>query len=119
MLFKEIHISLLVAPVLWCDNISVSVLALASTLVFHARTKRIEVDYHFVRKKVLNCNIFIKFISTYDQVANIFPKGLSSVRFLYLKSKLMVVSPPIILRGAVNISNGVVTNLAKQSEAPA
>lgn len=116
MLFKEIRISLLVALVLWCDNISV--LALASNPVFHAKTKHIEVDYHSVREKVLNRNIFIKFISTHDQVANIFTKGLSSIRFLYLKSKLMVVSPPIILRGAVNISNGVLTNLATQSAAP-
>ena len=91
MLFQEIQISLKVAPVLWCDN--VSTLALASNPVFHARTKHIEVDYHFVREKVVNRNIIVKFISTLDQVADIFTKGLSSSRFVYLKSKLMVVQP--------------------------
>jgi hypothetical protein len=62
--------------------------------VFHARTKHIEVDYHFVREKVLNRDVLIKFISTSDQVADIFTKGLSSSRFMFLKDKLMVVPPP-------------------------
>ena len=92
MLFQEIQIPLKVAPVLWCDN--VSALAWASNPVFHARTKHIEVNYHFVREKVVNRDIIVKFISTLDQVADIFTKGLSSSRFVYLKSKLMVVQPP-------------------------
>jgi hypothetical protein len=92
MLFKEISIPLTMAPILWCDNLSA--LALASNLVFHARTKHIEVDYHFVREKVLNRDIIVKFISTHDQVADVFTKGLSSARFLFLKSKMMVVLPP-------------------------
>jgi hypothetical protein len=59
--------------------------------MFHARTKHIEVDYHFVREKVLNRDILLKFISTQDQVADLFTKGLSSAQFLLLKSKLLVV----------------------------
>jgi hypothetical protein len=100
MLFKELGVALPHAPVLWCDN--VSALALASNPVFHARTKHIEVDYHFVREKVVNGDILIKFISTHDQIADIFTKGLSTARFNFLKSKLMVVPPPISLRGNVS-----------------
>jgi len=37
--------------VIYCDNIS-SIL-LANNLVYHARTKHIEVHYHFIREKVL------------------------------------------------------------------
>jgi hypothetical protein len=95
MLLKEIRIYLAVPPVLWCDNIGA--LALATNLIFHARTKHIEVDYHFVREKVLNRDILLKFISSHDQVADLFTKGLPSAQFLALKSKLMVVSPPINL----------------------
>lgn len=101
MLFKEIHISLPVAPILWCDNISA--LALASNPVYHARTKHIEVDYHFVREKVVNRDIILKFISTNHQVADVFTKGLSSPRFLKLKAKLIVVLPPITLRVAIKV----------------
>jgi aryl carrier-like protein len=99
MLFKEIDIFLQVTSVLWCDNLSA--LALASNPVFHAWTKHIEVDCHFVREKVLNRDVLIQFISTNDQVANVFTKGLTSSRFMSLQSKLRVVPPPINLRGGV------------------
>jgi hypothetical protein len=102
MLFKELGVALPHAPVLWCDN--VSALTLASNLVYHARTKHIEVDYHFVREKVVNGDIRIKFISTDDPIADIFTKGLSTARFNLLKSKLMVEPSPISLRGDVSVS---------------
>jgi hypothetical protein len=103
MLFREIRISLFTIPTIWCDN--VSALALASNPVYHARTKHIEVDYHFVREKVLNRDIALKFISTHDQIADVFTKGLSSARFLFLKSKLLVLASPISLRGDVKLTH--------------
>jgi len=100
MLFKDLTIPLPYAPILWCDN--VSALALASNPMYHTRTKHIEVNYHFVREKVINGDISVKFISTLDQIADIFTKGLSSSRFNILKSKLLVASPPISLRQTVS-----------------
>jgi hypothetical protein len=55
ILFKEFHIPLPTAPCIWVDNISA--LALLSTLAFHARTKHIEIDYHFIREKIFNKDI--------------------------------------------------------------
>jgi hypothetical protein len=80
LLFKEFKISLASSPVLWCDN--VGALAFASNTAFHTRT--IEVDYHFIREKVVNCDICIKFISSSDQVADIFSKGLTTTHFILL-----------------------------------
>jgi hypothetical protein len=54
-----------------------------------------------VREKVLNRDILLKFISTHDQVADLFTKGLPSAQFLALKSKLLVVPTPINLKGGV------------------
>lgn len=68
-------------------------------------TKHIEVDYHFVREKVLNQDIAIKFISTQDEIADVFTKGLSSAGFLFLKSKLLVLASPISLRRDVKWTN--------------
>ena len=50
-LFRDLLLFLHHIPVLWCDN--VSTIALASNPVFHARTKHVEVDYHFIRERVL------------------------------------------------------------------
>ena len=96
MLLRDFFILLPQPPLLWCDN--VSALAITSNPVYHAQTKYIEVDYHFVHEKVLRRDLLVKFISTYDQLSNLFTKGLPSPRFHWLTSKLMW-KFPIRLRG--------------------
>ena len=96
MLLRDFGIFLPHPPLLWYDN--VSALAIATNPVFHARTKHIEVDYHFVREKVLKRDLMLKFISTHVQLADLFTKGLPSPRFNWLTSKLMW-KFPIFLRG--------------------
>jgi hypothetical protein len=99
MLLKELHIVLHTPPQLWCDNLGA--IALASNPIYHARTKHIEVNYHFIREKILHKDLTASYVSTADQCVDIFTKGLTSTRFLFLRDKLMVISPPISLRGAV------------------
>ena len=96
-ILKDLGIFLAFPPKLWCDNISA--LAIASNPVFHARTKHVEVDYHFVREKVLRRDLEVKYISTDDQLADIFTKSLSTSRFHFLHSKIMVSVEPMVLRG--------------------
>ena len=67
MLFKDLQIPLFHVPTIWCENISA--ISLASNPVFHARTKQIEVDYHFIREKVLHKDLQVRNISTVDQVS--------------------------------------------------
>ena len=100
MLFKELHVPLPTVPKIWCD--SLGALALASNPICHAQTKHNEVDYHFIREKVLNKDISVHYLSTHDQLADIFTKGLPSSRFLFFCDKLMVFGSPISLRGAIS-----------------
>uniref|UniRef100_A0A2N9IKE8 Reverse transcriptase Ty1/copia-type domain-containing protein n=1 Tax=Fagus sylvatica TaxID=28930 RepID=A0A2N9IKE8_FAGSY len=80
------------APILWCENIST--FAIASNPVFHARTKHIEVDFNFVRERVLRKDLAVKFVSTLDQLVDIFTKSLPAHRFLDLRSCLMATIRP-------------------------
>ena len=79
---KDLGVFLPTPPKLWCDN--VSALDIASNPVFHACTKHVEVDYHFVRERVLRRNLQVKYIASGDQLAVIFTKSLSTARFGFL-----------------------------------
>ena len=64
------------AVVIYCDNISS--IMLANNPVYHARTKHIEVHYHFVREKVLAGEVDLVYVSTEEQVAGILTKTLGT-----------------------------------------
>ncbi|XP_019165961.1 PREDICTED: uncharacterized protein LOC109161843 [Ipomoea nil] len=55
---------------LWCDNLGATYLC--ANPVFHARTKYVEIYYHFVRDKVSSGDMVVNFVSTKDQLADIF-----------------------------------------------
>ena len=63
-------------PTLWCDNLGAT--SLSSNPVFHAPTKHIEVDYHFVRERVANKMLDVRIITSKDQIADGFTKALST-----------------------------------------
>lgn len=74
-LLYELGIEVPRAAKLCCDNIGAKYLS--ANPVFHARTKHIEVDYHFVRERVARKLLDIEYISTKDQLAYGFTKPLT------------------------------------------
>jgi histone deacetylase 1/2 len=89
-LLKDIGVPTVSTLVLWCDNVGATYLS--SNPVFHARTKHIEIDYHFVRERVARKLLRIQFISSRDQLADIFTKPLPLPLFQECKRNLNMLS---------------------------
>lgn len=102
-LFKDLHTSeFSSSPILWCDNNSA--ISLASNPVFHARTKHIEVDFHFVREKIGLKQLQVRHVPSALQVADIFTKPVTVARFLVLKNKQKLPCLP------ASVCGGMLTN---------
>ena len=84
---------------LYCDNMSS--IQLANNPVFHARTKHIEVHYHYVREKVLAREIDMVYVNTNEQVADIFTKSLGVEKEHWFWSMMGVQDIGLGLRGSV------------------
>lgn len=67
------------ATLLFYDN--QSTIRLAKNPVFHARIKHIEAYYHFVREKVLQHKIELRYIKKDEQVSDLFVKILIAGKF--------------------------------------
>ena len=88
-LFTKLGVALAQGPsVIWCDNTGAA--SLASNPVFHARTKHIEVDVHFIREKVAQKVVEVRYVPTTEQVADMFTKPLTIPHFAFLSSKLNI-----------------------------
>jgi hypothetical protein len=74
-MLRELGVHQSRSPIFWCDNLGVTYLS--ANPVFHARTKHIEVDFHFVRKKVALGALDVRFIATSDQLADMFTKPVT------------------------------------------
>jgi hypothetical protein len=91
------------APILYCDNISATYLT--SNPAYHACTKHIEIDCHFVRNRVAKKTLPVKFLSSKDQLTDIYTKPLVSAHFAHLCTNLNVCSQPLGLRGSIELNS--------------
>ena len=87
-LLSELHTPLRKTTLVYCDNISS--VYMSANPVQHQRTKHIEIDLHFVRKRVAVSDIRVLHMATTSQFADIFTKGLPSSVFTEFRSSLNV-----------------------------
>ena len=75
---------------IFCDN--KSCIKISINLVFHDKSKHIEIKYHYLRDMVLRKAVELKYISIEDQIADILTNPLPKVKFHFFKDKLGMVN---------------------------
>ena len=88
-LLSELKIDHPRAARLWCDNLGAKYLS--ANPVFHARTKHIEIDFHFVREQVAQKLLDIRFINSGDQLADGFTKAIPAAKLRQFRVNLNIV----------------------------
>ena len=76
--------------ILYCDN--TSAINISKNPVMHAKTKHIAIKYHYVRELVEDKQVKMEYVSSKEQIANIFTKALPKDAFEYLRGKLGVIT---------------------------
>jgi hypothetical protein len=99
-LLQELGITHSTPQTLWCDNIGATYMSVNP--VFHARTKHVEIDFHFVRDRMADKSLVVRFVPTSYQIADVLTKLLVSAKFYHFCYKLNVRSPPLILKEGIN-----------------
>nr|GEV72648.1 reverse transcriptase, RNA-dependent DNA polymerase, Gag-polypeptide of LTR copia-type [Tanacetum cinerariifolium] len=94
-LFKDLQISTSTPIPIFCDN--QSSISLAANPVQHAITKHVEIDCHFVRKKIKASILLPIYLPTHHQVADALTKGLSRSPFHKCISKFRMCDPYTLL----------------------
>ena len=85
-LLSEAFGSLKDATIMFCDN--QSAIALARDHQYHARTKHIDVRYHFIRWVVEQGVVRLVYCPTEDMVADVLTKALPSPKVKHFAASL-------------------------------
>jgi hypothetical protein len=91
-----------------------SCIKLSKNLVFHDRSKHIEIRCHFIRDYVHRGAVELQYISTNEQVVDILTKDLGRGKFEPFRDKIGVVRNTFLGKRDVNVLNLHIIDLAKQ-----
>lgn len=71
---------------IFCD--STSAINLSKNPIQHSRSKHIEIRHHFLRDHTQKGDIYLEYIKTNKQLADIFTKPLNEEQFCFIRREL-------------------------------
>jgi hypothetical protein len=77
------------STVIDCDN--QSCVKLSENPMFHDKSKHIEIKNHYIRDMVQRKAVYVQYLSTHEQVADVFTKPLARTKFEYFRERLGLV----------------------------
>ncbi|MCO5606638.1 hypothetical protein L7F22_060826 [Adiantum nelumboides] len=104
---QDLEIQVQDPVVIYSDNLNS--IQLAPNPMFLARTKHIEVHYHFIREKVLDNDIDLAYIGIEDRAADLFTKALGAQKLPCFRGMLGLWDMAFSLRGNAEISSSIPT----------
>jgi len=87
--------------VIYCDN--QSCIKLSENLLFHDRSKHIDIRYHHLKNCVARRIMLLQYISTEEQDVDILTKALSKCKFEFHRDRVGVANIPFLLIGSVEM----------------
>jgi hypothetical protein len=80
------------SKILLTDN--QSAIDLSKNPEYHARSKHIDIQYHYVREIVHSGQVILKYVPTKDNIADLLTKALSPAIFDKFKDSMVVTKNP-------------------------
>jgi hypothetical protein len=68
---------------------------LSENLLFHDKSKNIEIMYHYIRDMVYKGAMKLQYVATDEKIEDVLTKPLSRVKFVYFRDKLGMVQKDI------------------------
>ena len=72
---------------------------LSEKLVFHDKSKHIEIKYHYIRDMVQRGAVKLQYVSVKEHIADVLTKPLARMKFEYFREKLGVLQIEVSSKG--------------------
>jgi hypothetical protein len=87
-MMEDIHIHYNEPIPIFFDN--TSAISISKNHVMHSKTKHIPIKFHFLREQVMSKVIKVEYVGKKDQIADVFTKPLSKMKFESLRDQMGV-----------------------------